>query len=254
MLQAAPVVDYVMSIYQSTDKLNVDTALSEKVENLIDIIKIRVNTKGVRYTCSSLRDEMWDLRWELLSQQKNLDEIFTLIHEVTTENISMASYLQTSIEKTKADCLVLYAKVVTPISDTVKKDASTFSTQDFITGKNLYGSLKLLASTTPSTEIKTPLSWIENSLDFECCLVLCALISSEDLNVDAAIKSDIEQNLKTSIVNFGFYSALMQVWHPKEEDETAYVRNVKILLADYELSNNNCGTYLRGDFEKAFAA
>jgi hypothetical protein len=255
MIQAqAPIDSYIISVYKQPDKLKADNALLEKVENLVDIIKSRIISKGIGYTCSSLRDELWDLRWEVVFQQKNLDKVFSAIKEETLTQISISAYNQDHLEIVKAECLSLYTKLLVPVHQNVSKQFTTLSSQDFVNAKNAYGSLKLLYSTTPAAELERTLKWIESSLDFECGLIITRLIFSKDLIVDSITKDEIAKHLKESVISMAFYFAIMGMWRPEDDDEDQYVRNVKILLADYELKHSNQPTFSLSEFQKLFAA
>lgn len=255
MLQAqAPIDNYIISVYKEPGKLKADNALTEKVENLVDIIKSRIASKGISYTCISLREELWDLRWEVLSQQQSLDKIFTEIKNTAIAEISISAYTQDSLEIIKAKCLSLYTKILSPIQQAVSTELPVFSTQDFIAGKNAYSSLKLVYSNAPAPPLETVIKWMESSLDFECSLVIASLVLSKDLIIESTAKNEIGKHLRDSIIHMAFYSAIMELWHPEEEDEEQYIRNVKILLADYELTHQSLPHMTIEDFRRAFAA
>lgn len=254
MIQAqSPIQDYVLSVYKHPEQFGSDNALFEMVENTVDILKSRLNSKGIDYTCQSLREEIWDLRFAVFEQQQqSLNVFFDSLHEYATTEIVNRRYDEDVLAKVNSDALELYSKIILNFKNHIPKGEIP-SIQDFSSQKHLYKGLKGIRPPAGINEISIVLNWIENSLDFECCLIINALIFSNELTIENANRGLIANKLKGAVINLAFGSALLGFWQPDVEDETQYVRNVKILLADYELKKSNAPAYSIEEFRNVFA-
>jgi hypothetical protein len=252
MLQAQfPIDTYFISVFEHPEKFGTDNVLFEKVENIVDILKSRLISKGLDYTCTSLRDEIWVLRFEVLEQQKSLDELFDVIHNTVVSDIIENIYNEDKLTKTVSDSLELYSKIILGVKEHIGS-SSLPTPRDIDSQKLAYMNLRAIQTYTPTKDVEVILNAIENSLDFECCLIINALFSSNKLSLDVSFKELLSQKLKNSVINFAFYYSLLGVWMPDDDDETQYIRNIKILLADYELKNGNAQIYPIDIFRNQF--
>lgn len=254
MIQAqSPIQDYVLSVYKHPEQFGGDNALFEMVENTVDILKSRLNSKGIDYTCQSLREEIWDLRFAVFEQQQqSLNVFFDTLHEYATTEIVNRRYDEDVLATVNSDALELYSKIILNFKNQIPEGESPL-VQDFSSQKHLYKGLKGIKPPVGTNEISIVLNWIENSLDFECCLIINALIFSNELTVENDRRNSIANKLKQAIINMAFGASVLGFWHPDNEDETQYVRNVKILLADHELKKSNIPSYSVEEFRHLFA-
>lgn len=247
MLQAdSKIGDHFLFIYKHPEHFGFNSDLYERVENIIDIFRSRLSSKGVDYTITSLRDEVWELRCDFLARQENFKQLFTSIHETAIKEIVDQRYNFSRLATVQSDALELYSDILLSITAHVPEDAN-IPVLALAELRGAYSGLKMLQQVVPSPT-ENMLNWMEASLDFECCLIIVSLVLSKEVVLDNNGPDKIAQKLKDTVIKYAFYSALLNLWVPQEEQESQYTRNVKILLADYELKNEFVAAYNSEDF------
>jgi hypothetical protein len=247
VLQAdSKIGDHFLIVYKHPERFGENSDLYERVENIIDIFRSRLPTKGIDYTITSLRDELWELRWDFLARQDNFKELFVSIHESAVKEIIDHRYNFSRLATVQSNALQLYATILLSITELLPGDIEIpVTTISELRGA--YSSLKILQQIVPN-ETESLLNWIESSLDFECCLIIVSLALSKELVFDNNNLDELALKLKDTITKYAFYTAILHYWTPGDEDESQYTRNVKILLANHELENGIVNTYNIDDF------
>jgi len=66
------------------------------------------------------------------------------------------------------------------------------------------------------------------------------------------LSNELEHFLKRSIIGYGVYSMINQVWQPDMEDEIQLVRNIKIRAAALELESGKGKSYTESKLHELF--
>lgn len=238
MLQTqSPIGKFISLTYQEPDFLN-NSLFKEKVENMVDLIKIKTQTRGIEHTSHSLQNDLFDIRIELvkfLFQQPGLLKIF---EKKILDEISNKYYLSGPNKKlgqAVADSLEVYFKMFSHLSNIVSEGlADNLSSMNDIPSLN---GLKYLLSLQPSKDVENYILWIEASLNFDYALIVSDLVFANTLSLKSNEIDQLELFVKKSIVDFGSYSILTNFWHPDLEDEIQLIRNIKIKAATLEIEN-----------------
>src|SRR5712675_565750 len=100
MAQAqAPIAKFILLFYKENNNSSYSTSLKEKVENLVDLIKIRTIEKGIEYSSNSLQNEMFDVRIELLQFLAEEPELLEKLEARIIEEIANKYYLNERHQK-----------------------------------------------------------------------------------------------------------------------------------------------------------
>jgi len=248
---------YVVSHYdeKETEELGLDQAVREGVENVLDIIKSRITSRSIEQTCTSLREQLWELRWQLMVQLDGPNRALSLIKDVAQKEIVQSSFNdQFELDAVKAHALELYYKILVSMQSRFADEISKVSATELSTGKTLYSTLKLFSSEINSPEVAAFIDWLNSSLDFECSLIITELTINGQVKIDIETQKEVGGFLRRRIVDMAFTSTLLGFWAPDDEDETALVRNVKILMAQFEMSHHHPAPTSIEELKKLLAA
>jgi hypothetical protein len=241
MLSAQKTIDpiFIFSLYKNPEKVN-DAFLFEKVENLIDIIKARVSSKGIDYTCNSLHNELWELRIEVLPRIKTFGNFASVVQEATTNEIIFSKYLTTELDKTRADCLLFYSTVLSSVisKSNIPQDIE-FKVEEINSQKELLKNLLEVYERYGLKDARNLLNYFTSSLNFECALIISFLLKDSIIPPVDNITKEAVLSLKDYIVQFAFNCGVMNLWEPTSDDKTELAQDAKKLLVNYALEKNS---------------
>ncbi len=118
------------------------------------------------------------------------------------------------------------------VSDTTlnKFEGDLLNTSRNLPNVDYAGFLKLLENLILSKEFNTIKKFTDTSLVLDFCFIKADLIFENKLQLkDKEIKK-LSAYLKNAIEAYGVISFVMGIWEP-EEDETPWIRNIKILIS-----------------------
>jgi hypothetical protein len=233
----SPIGKFILLTYQEPNFIG-DLALREKVENLVDLIKIKTQTRGLNHTSQSIQNELFDIRIELLNFLMEKPDILKLFEKRILEEITNKYYITGVYKKlgqTVADALEIYFKIFSHLSNIVSNEISTNSFK--INEIPSLNGLKYLLSLQPSKDVENYITWLEASLDFDYALIVSDLIFSNTIHLKQNQTQQLELFIRKSIVDFGSYSIVTNFWQPEVEDELQLIRNIKIKAATLEIES-----------------
>jgi predicted Zn-dependent protease with MMP-like domain len=249
----APIGKFVSILYNETKNDIISNSLKEKMENLVDLIKIRTTEKGFIYASTSLQNEVFELKIELLQLLANDNGLLEKYQEVILNEIANKYYItDKKLQKLGigvGDSLEVYFKIFSelkPIIEDNIDDIVNFNTSKL---PSLEG-LKALQGLQPSKELENYIVWSEASLNYDYCLIVADFVISGIIHLKVESIHELEQILRKSIIDFGAYSAFLNIWQPDFEDETTLIRNIKIKTATIEIENGKSQSFFVNDFGK----
>ena len=234
MLQTqSPIGKLILLTYKEPNLLE-NSILKEKVENLIDLIKFKTQTRGIAHTASTLQNDLFEIRIELLSVLLKESNLLKRFEEIILQQISNKYYLTGEHKKLGqriADSLEVYFKIFSHLSVIISKEIANNSidSSQIPSLTNLRSLLTLQPQ--PTKEIENYISWVEASLNFDYALIVSDLIFFDSLTLNKTVIIELEAFIKKSITDFGAYSMLTNFWHPEVDDESSLIRNIKIIAA-----------------------
>lgn len=237
MLQVkAPISKFIVYAYKDSTLLD-NNVLKEKIENLVDLLKFRIEGKGIEDTAKSLQSELFDIRIDLVQHLLKNQDFLKTIQSVIIAEIAKKYYHKGRLKEisiTVADALDVNLKILSSLGGLIEKH----STDILNTPTNLsLDDLKNPLVIPPSKEGKIIFNWLDASLNFEIALIAADLVLLNEISLsDKEIKS-LTTFLKEVITDFGAYSVLINYWKPDVDDEEQLIRNIKIKAATLELEN-----------------
>ncbi len=238
MIQSqSPIGKFIFLAYEEPNFIN-NSSLREKVENLVDLIKIKTQTRGIEDASKSLQNELFEIRIECLNLLLEKPDLLVLYEKRILEEITNKFYV-TGVHKklgqTIADALEIYFKIFSHFSEIISNKIPANSLKiNEIPSLNGLKNLHLLQ---PSKDVENYITWLEASLNFDYALIVSDLIFKNRIHIKQHQVQQLELLIKKSIVDFGSYSIVTNLWHPDLEDESQLMRNIKIKAAIVEIEN-----------------
>lgn len=231
-----PISKFIIYSYKETSIIK-DISLREKLENLIDLLKIRTKEKGIEHTAKTLQNELIEIRIELIKYLIENPKMFDELQKIIIKEIAKKYNHQGSLKGLclmMADVLDVNLKMLPELGNLIEKHSSDIiNTAHNFSLEDLRNPLIM----PPSRESQIMLAWLESSLNIELGLVAGDLVISNEIQIsDKEIKTLI-RFLKQMVTNYGAYSILINFWKPEIDDEDILIRNIKIKAAALELEN-----------------
>lgn len=233
----SPIGKFILLTYEEPNSIG-NLALTKKIENLVDLIKIKTQTRGLEHTSQSIKNELFDIRIELLNFLMGSPGTLKVFEKRILEEISNKYYITGVYKKlgqAVADALEIYFKIFSHVSNIVSNEISTNSFN--INEIPSLNGLKYLLSLQPSKELENYVSWLESSLDFDYALIVSDFVFSNTIHFKLNQIQKLELFIKKTIVDFGTYSIVTNIWQPEVEDELQLIRNIKIKAATLEIES-----------------
>lgn len=238
MTQPQSPIGKLISLAYQEPALVSNSFLKEKVENLVDLVKIKTQTRGVSHAVESIQNDLFDIRIELIRYLVAHPDLLKQYEKKLLEEVARALYQEgenKELGKTVADVLEVYLKVFAHVAGLVSKDLANeeINVIDF---PSLIG-LKSLLALQPSKDLENYIRWIEASLKLDYALIVSDLVFYRNYRLSQDVLTELGKLLKESVTDFGAYLVLTNFWRPDEEDEAPLIRNIKILSAALEIEN-----------------
>lgn len=240
----SPIAKLIYYTYQEPTVFG-DFAFNENLENLIDLIKFRTQTKGIEYTSQSLQNELFDIRIELLEFLLEKPEILKGFEGRIIQEIANKFYLSGGHKKLGqlvADSLDVYIKIYSHLTAMISVGLINMKPPSKSDMPSLNG-LKNLLSLQPNKDLENFIIWLESSISFDYALLVSEFIFNGELKLKANEITQLESFLKKTIIDFGTYSIIAGVWTPDVDDELQLIRNIKIKAATKEIESGKVLSY-----------
>ena len=209
--------------------------MDHHIEDLVDLIKIRVQDTPIEEVANGLLENVFDLRFEVLEWLSDNDKDVSFFQEVIRNhigvNLQIAPY--SDLAKTISSVLLAYENILTPI---LEKLPSSFS-KIFggVNHKPDYETFKSLLSL-PVPQIQYLVHWLDASLQFEIGLILSDLILTRQIEFPKErTQNELIKFLRNTIIRFGAYAMFVGLWKPDPDDATALTNSMGILSASIEV-------------------
>ncbi len=209
--------------------------IEESIEDLMDIITIRLLTKSVAVVSESVLEKIFDLRFEVLewlaAEKATISDFQSVINQAIVHNLTLSEHT----ELTKMIILVLnsYDKILTSV---FKKVGSEHFNSMIQNGKPSYKAIELI-SLHPSPPIQYLKKWVDASLKIEFGLIVADLILTKQILFESHRIHELTLFLKDTIVQYGAYSIFTNFWEPDEKDTSKMTHLMEILAATIELDH-----------------
>ncbi len=224
-------------IFANRQKVILQDDLGLCVENLVDLITIKIKHDPIELVAQKLLPEIFDLRIKLLKwigeNEKILQNFITTINGEIAKNIQFAPY--SDLSAAMAEYLTIVEKINTPIFHTI----SNKKVKEEIISNINYDVFKIALSlaSMPSTIIHYNQKIMETSLQWEFAWILSNLVLTNQINLEKnRIERELIPFLKKTITRYGAYAILLNIWQPSDFD-SPLVNRIEILAASIRMDN-----------------
>lgn len=228
-----PIGEIINFLYENND-IHKDDSLSKDISDLIDLISIRAKKDGVKKTLSYLEEDLFELRLALFNDSQVFENITENINQRLLRRIESQFENKTShksLEQAFVNSIDIYLKITKNITD--KINSSRLISMKNLPQLNYDGFIDLLNSL-PGKENQYIISYLRSSIALDFGLILSELIFANKLKLKGSEIENLVILLKNSIEDFAVYSHQFGLWKPADEDESQWMRNIKIRIALFE--------------------
>lgn len=238
-MRAAKPVGRIIALSRLKKGILPQKSLEQKVDNLVDLITIRIKNKSVEEVANSLLEQVLELRFDFIEWLGDNDKDWAFYQKAINEQIAVNLYLSPYSNLAEAISKVLLAcgKINAPIFEALPNSPSELI-ENITTNKPTYDSFKFFASH-PSPKIRCLKNWVDASLQLEIGLILADLILTGQVKLsEKRIESELIEFLYRIVTRFGAYSIFTGFWTPEEDDTSNMTNRMRILNGVIELDNN----------------
>ena len=234
-----PIGEMISFLYRKDD-FNDEKTLIKDIRSLIDLIIIRTKKNGVNDTLKSLQDDLFKLRLEFINEPELFNEITNNLNNSIQDRINL-QYNKTTTHKNLELAFVNSINIYNQISS---NQFNLLAEDSFHLFKNIpkldYKGFTNLIKSLPGKESKLILSYLDSSISLDYALIVSELIFDEKLKLKNTEIEKLILILKNSIEDYAVLSNIFGFWTPADEDETQWIRNIKIRISLFEskLSEN----------------
>lgn len=236
MLQVqSPIGSLIFHTYHEPSLVNNDS-ISDKIENLVDLIQFRTIQKGIDYTTKSIYNEIFDVRLHFVNFLVSQPDVLNNLSNKILDEIAQKYFLSNNhdgLGLLMSDVWEVYYKI---FSELEKNAGVGLNTPFPLEGMPTWSGFKILLQQYPASMLpNTLIEFFESSFDLDYALLLCEFIFRDQLKIDKAALKELKVFLKQSITSFGAYCVLSNFWQPEKSDESQMIRNIKIRAAALRL-------------------
>lgn len=228
-----PIGEIINFLYENND-IYKDDSLSKEISDLVDIISIRAKKDGVNKTLSYLEEDLFELRLAMFNETQIFEDITENINQRLQVRIESQFDNNTNhkrLEQAFVNSIDIYLKITENIIDEIP--CSRLNSMKNLPQLN-YDGFKDLLNSLPGKENQYIISYLRSSIALDFGLILSELIFANKLKIKGSEIENVVILLKNSIEDFAVYSHQFGLWKPADEDESQWMRNIKIRIALFE--------------------
>lgn len=215
--------------------------IQRSFENLIDLIELRVERDGVKEAMHSLLDKVFELRMKIIPvvlEEKSQEDFLNFVLD---RQLALKDESSDYHDNLYAEILVILHQICYQHLQALSPRLKNYGSQIEKGAKDQSAIPSLLAYRTAlqySGAPKEVYNLLEASLKADFNGILYELLKNKRLPSLGKHKKEIVQEAFIHTEEFGFYSALLNLWKPSENKEHHLLRNIKIRLALHQLNQS----------------
>jgi hypothetical protein len=191
----------------------------------------------------SLFDQLFKLRLEILSNRQLVNRIFEGLDDLLTERIKQQFKSVTvfkDLEQSFINSINIYRQINLTIIGKFESNEFILLDDEIDNSSMKFSTFKhLLSNYSFGREIPFLLTFLESSLMLDYAFIVTELVFDKELQMtDDEIKT-LNQLLKNSIEDYAVGASFLGLWKPEEDDESQWMRNIKIRIASQEAKETN---------------
>lgn len=244
-----PIGELISYIHKNKNS-NISSELISEVNNIVDLSTIRIEKYGLIETLDSLKGDLFNLRLLLLNNVELFKEIYEDISNTTKKWIAEQFDKDTKyydLELAFVNTLNIYGKIAGGVFDdspNKEKELLAFSATAHDIPNFNYESFTNLMKVVPGIDYELILNFLEHSLSLDFSLLISELVFDNTLKINKSNITGLTTLLKNSTEAYALSAFKLGIWKPQEEDESQWIRNIKIRISlEESIDNSNKMTF-----------
>jgi len=207
--------------------------LIKEIENLLDLVSIKVQKKGVYGAFEHLVDPIFKIRFGLSNEPEIIDrfhQISNHIQQRIKDQFENANN-QKELEHAFINTLNIYGQI-----------ADAFFSK--VATEDINPSISILSKTSYN-EYKSFINYyligdehgrqyLSSSLLLDYSMIVSDLVFEKKIKLNEDEISILTKQLKSSLETFAVYSYYFKIWAPNDKDESQWIRNIKIRISLFD--------------------
>lgn len=226
-----------------------DSLLKNTFEEVIDLLKMRIQNKSISEVSAGMLKRVFDFRLNLTAwlaeEEISLEKYFYDINEDIKSNPPISVFPE--LKKTVLEVLAIYQNIISLAYKKGATDTFTMVPKGVsVDSRVTYESIYFLTASHPSPQIRYLKQWTDESLKFDIGLIISYLILTGKINLDnKRIEEELTPFLKGTIDRFGAYCFFTGFWNPDENDHTASTNRMKVIADVIKRKNGIKGEIIK---------
>jgi len=207
------------------------SSLETQMQNLIDLIKIRIKDNPIESVAPGLLVNVLEVRNEFIQwiyTNSSFDDYLIKMNQVVALEVQKSPF--SLLDKKKSEYLLLFSEITTNLLNNIDHEIT-----DNIDVSLDYNTINKLKSF-PSPDLKYLSELINASLEFDFALILSDLVMDKKVSLSKTrIKEELIPFLRAGVVKFAANSVQLGLWMPDEDDYSSLINRVMIVASTIEL-------------------
>lgn len=231
MITTEAPIGEVINFINKNDSLYEEKPWIKKVKNLLDLIVVRTKKSGVSEALAYLEDDLFEIRLLIMSEQGTFESISRDVKNSIRQRIR-AQFTKTThhqaLELAFLNAIDIHGKIFTTSAQLVSENPNGgIEKLPQISYKDFTRLLKSL----PGKEAEIMLSLLSTSLLLDYALLVAELIFDNKLKLKKSEVETLTATIKNAIEEYAVLANQLGTWSPSDEDESPWMRNIKIRIA-----------------------
>lgn len=240
-----PIGEVINFLHENNDFQNIDH-IKKRIDNIVDLITLRSNKIGLHETLVSVQDELFKLRFEIMSKSSVFVEIIKKTNHLVQEKLKHQINRDTNfkdLELAYIRSMDIYRIISKSIVSNLTNNDSSFSISENLPDLNYFEYIALL-NNLPTKDAKRIVAYLQASITLDFALIATELVFDEELKLSKKNREELYLMLKNSTEEYAILSNQLGFWKPKEDDEAQWIRNIKIRISLLNSTNVASGVSL----------
>lgn len=193
------------------------TKLNQKIDNLLDLIKLRIASFSMNDLADSLRDQITDLR--------------SFINKHFAETSTTEATPEPSIQITEA-MVRDYVELVQTIAEVVEAYAKVVRSLKNI-GEEYYNEMVEFDSSKNPDSNAASRKLMDKLTDLELSLLISRLVLRQVIHPKKSKLKELMSFMINAVSSFGGHAIYLKFWKPEEDDDSRMTQNMEMLASIY---------------------
>lgn len=214
-------------------------SLIKAIENLRDLIFYKIKKNSIQAVFTSVRESILELRFEILKDAEILEKYFyDDLFDETIKDIYKRNPVDSELELYLVKGLEIFKKVICQYSEHLNIEENKqeiFTELASLDPKTFISIINIL----PTAQREDIVNGLYSSLFIDFYMIATDAYLSKEIDLEQAQIDELKSLFKINIEKFALFNYKTGLWKPFDEDETPWIRNIKILIAREQFKDSD---------------